>query len=205
MPRNIITTSLLLLIFSFLNAQIKIEKSIVDYSLKIEQDSIHRTLTFWKNKDSTIYTSVKYSITDFNNVLFEKKLFDETSTINQLWDIAKDSINYNLQSFNISYPLYYSDILKNHIKAFNDSKEWQNHIEQNGKKLDYTIIKKVMFENNVYKPLNDFLKTKGYEISGFETEKHGFVTNENLQKAGYSGNKIIPMPFIVWVTLSKTP
>ena len=61
-----------------------------------------------------------------------------------------------------------------------------------------------MLEGDVYKALNDFLKTKGIYISGFGTEKHGFVTKENLQKAGFTGNEIVPMPFIVWVTLNQS-
>ncbi|MCK5169114.1 MAG: hypothetical protein KAQ75_04470 [Bacteroidales bacterium] len=202
-----ITKLLILLSFLFLfqsvYCQITISKSKVDYSLKIEKDSTTRILTFWKDKDSTIYTSVKYSVIDFKKKSTEINLTDEISTINQLWNIAKDSITFNLQSFNIGYPLLYSDILKNNIQAFIDSKDWQNHIKQNGEKLDYNIIKKVMLDADVYQPLNDFLKTKGFYISGFETEKHGFVTKENLQKVSFTGAEIIPMPFIVWGVLSK--
>lgn len=193
-----------LLVFKSVYCQITINTSEVDYTLKIEKDSVYQILTFWKHRDSTIYTSVKYSINDFNKITTEKNLTDEIRTINQLWDIAKDSITFNLQSFNIGYPLLYSDILKNHVLAFIDSKDWQNHVKQNGKKLDYGIIKKVMLEGDVYKALNDFLKTKGIYISGFGTEKHGFVTKENLQKAGFTGNEIVPMPFIVWVTLNQS-
>ena len=80
------------------------------------------------------------------------------------------------------------------------TEEW---VKKQGNK-DYKIIKKVMFDAGVYQSLNDFLKTKGFYISGFETEKHGFVTKENLQKEGYSGNEIVPMPFIVWVTLNQS-
>ncbi|MBU8892331.1 MAG: hypothetical protein KOO66_06100 [Bacteroidales bacterium] len=203
MYRNILITICLILLFNFLNAQVSIEKSVVDYSLKIKGDSVYQILSFWKHKDSTIYKTVKYSVTDFNNPAQEKKLIKEISTIDGLWSIAKDSIKFDLQSFNIGYPLLYSDILKNHIRAFLDSEDWQNHLRQNGKKLNYEIIKRVMLDNNVYQPLNEFLKTKGYQISGFETEKHGFVTKENLLNAGYSGNEIIPMPFIVWVILNK--
>lgn len=199
---------IILIIFSiafYFNAssQVKISKSNVDYSLKVEQDSIYRILTFWKDKDSSIYTSVKYSVSDFNKSSTPKKLSKEINTINQLWDIAYDTITFKLQSFNIGYPLLYSDVLKSHIQAFLDSEEWQNHVKQNGKKLDYEIIKRVMLEANIYMPLDDFLNSKGYSISGFETEKHGFVTKENLQKAGYSGSEIIPMPFIVWIILTK--
>ena len=186
------------------HSQVYISKTNVDYSLRIEKDNVYRILTFWKHKDSTIYTSVKYSITDFNIITTERNLADEISAIDQLWDIAKDSIEYNLQSFNIGYPLLYSDILANQIQAFVDSEDWQNHVKLNGKKLDYSIIKKVMHDADVYQPLNDFLKTKGFYISGFETEKHGFVTNENLQKAGFTGSEIVPIPFIVWVTLNQS-
>ena len=191
------------LIYNSSQGQITIDKSTVDYSVQLEQDNVIRILTFWKDKDSSIYHSVKYSISDFNQTVSEKKLADEIPYIKQLWQIAEDSINYNLQSFNIGYPLLYADILKNHINAFLNSKEWQNHVKENGKKLDYKIIKKVMDENNVYQPLNTFLQTKGYNLIGFATEKHGFVTKENLQKAGFSGNEIIPMPFIVWLRLES--
>jgi len=184
-------------------SQVTISKSEVDYSLRIEKDSIVRILTFWKEKDSTIYTSVKYSISDFNSSSLPKRLSDEINTINQLWDIAEDSIEFNLKSFNIGYPLLYMDVLRNHIHAFMDSEDWQNHVKQNGKTLDYQIIKKVMLEANIYMPLNYFLKTKGYFISGFETEKHGFVTKGNLQKEGYQGTEIIPMPFIIWAILER--
>jgi len=197
---------LLLFIFIFsltetLFSQISVKKSEVDYSLTYEKDSVYRILTFWKEKDSSIYSSVNYSISDFNKNSSPKNLSDELNTINQLWEIAKDSIVFDLQSFNIGYPLLYSDVLKNHIQAFKDSEDWQNHIKKNGKTLNYEIIKKVMLEDNAYTTLNDFLKTKHYYISGFETEKHGFITKENLQKVDFSGSEIIPMPFIVWVIL----
>ena len=84
-----------------------------------------------------------------------------------------------------------------------DSDKWKNHVKNKGKKLDYLLIKEVMLENKVYKPLNDFLKTKGYSINGFSTEKHGFVTKENLQKVGFPENEIIPMPFIVWILIES--
>ena len=200
----VLSIFLIVLASETLFCQVTISKSEVDYSLKIEKDSILRILTFWKEKDSELYTSVKYSVSDFNVISSEKILENEIKSINQLWDIASDSIIFNLQSFNIVYPLLYSDILKNHIQAFIDSENWQNHVKLNGKTLNYEIIKMIMEESNVYKPLNVFLNTKNYYISGFETEKHGFVTKENLQKAGYQGTEIIPMPFIIWDILERS-
>ena len=198
--------TLLLFLFCisvFSNAQITTSKTSVDFTLRYEKDSIYHILTFWKDKDSTIYTSVKYSVSDFRSESYGKNLSEEITYIQQLWEIAEDSIKYNLQSFNIGYPLLYSDILTNHIHAFKNSEEWQNHVKKNGKKLEYALQKKIMLETDVYRPLAHFLKTKGYTITGIETEKHGFVTKENLQKSGFSGNEIIPMPFIVWLVLDK--
>ncbi len=186
-------------------SQVTVSKSEVDYSIKIEKDSILRILTFWKDKDSTIYTSVKYSVSDFNNTLSEKNLEDEINAINQLWEIAKDSITFNLQSFNIGYPMYYSDILKNQANAFINSEKWKNHTIQYGKTLDVNLIRNIMLEQNVYEPLNEFLNNMGYRINGFDTEKHGFVQERDLQKTGLTGSEIVPMPFIVWVKLNALP
>jgi len=184
-------------------SQISIEKTNVDYSITLEKDSVYRILSFGKQFDSGIYTTVRYSISDFNHKPKDKALKDEIKTIKKLWELTEDSIQYDLQSLSIGYPLQYSDVLKNHIQAFINSEAWQNHVKKNGKKLNYEIIKQVILDYDVYKPLHDFLKTKSYEFSGFSTEKHGFVTKENLQKAGFQSNEIIPMPFIVYIVLRK--
>jgi hypothetical protein len=184
--------------------QVSVKKSEVDYSFTYEEDSVLRILSFWKEKDSEVYSSVKYSISDFNKISSPKKLSNEINTINQLWNIAKDSIAFNLESFNIGYPLIYSDVLKNHIQAFFESKEWKNHILQYGKTIDVNLIRNIMLEQNEYGPLNIFLTEKGYQIAGFETEKHGFVTKEKLQEVSFTGSEITPMPYIVWVKINKT-
>lgn len=194
---------ILLTLAHTLNAQVKITKSEVDFSMIIEQDQVTRTLTFWKDKDSSIYNSVKYNVSDFRGTTSKKNLEDEIQYIKKLWEVAEDSICFNLKSFNIGYPLLYHDILRNHINAFLASEDWQNYSRKNGKTLEYSLQKRIMLENNVYKPLQDFLKTKNYTITGIETEKHGFVTKENLQKAGFSGDEIIPVPFIVWLKIGS--
>ncbi|MCB2195600.1 MAG: hypothetical protein KQH79_07055 [Bacteroidetes bacterium] len=203
MKNLIVILNLFLGLNSLLNAQVTISKTNVDYSLKLEKDSIVRILTFYKVADSSFYHAIHYAISDFSHTGTEFILKNEIEFIQQLWNMAEDSISLELRSANIGYPLEYSDVLANHIQAFLDSEQWQKHITQNGKKLDYEIIKTVMLKQDVYKPFHDFLKSKGYHISGFSTEKHGFVTKENLQKAGFAGNEIIPMPFMVWIILSK--
>lgn len=203
MKKLVVILSLFLGLSSVINAQVTISKTDVDYSLKHEQDSIARVLTFYKDADSSLYHAINYSISDFNSADNKLILKNEVEFIQQLWNIAEDSISLKLRSANIGYPQQYSDVLSDHIQAFMDSEQWQNHLKQNGKKLNYEIIKTVMLEEDVYKPFHDFLKTKGYQISGFSSEKHGFVTKENLQKVGFAGSEIVPMPFMVWIILSK--
>ncbi|HAN17350.1 MAG: hypothetical protein A2X13_00705 [Bacteroidetes bacterium GWC2_33_15] len=187
----------------FLYSQAIIQKTDTDYTLKIESDSIIRHLTFWKEKDSAGYYGFKYSYTKFTPLVQPIYLKNEIKTIEFLWNRATDSIQINLNTIFIGYPEEYHDILINHIQAFNSSAEWQNHLKKHGKKLDYKLIHKIMLDYNVYKPLNDFLLTRGYEISEYTTEKHGFITKETLIKAGFSGSEIIPMPFMVWISIKN--
>jgi hypothetical protein len=188
--------------FSF--SQVSIQKTESDYTIKIETDSIIRHLTFWRDKETGIYTGCKYSCTKFKVLSKSLLLSDEIENIKALWNIASDSININLNRVFIGYPEEYSDIFLNQINAFYQSEKWQNHIKKNGKTLDYKIIHEVMLDSNVYKPLTDLLFDRGYRISGFSTEKHGFATKESLIKYGFSGNEIIPLPFMVWISLEST-
>jgi len=202
MKRNLLIPVFLLISFcSF--SQVIIQKTEKDYTLKIDSDSIIRHLTFWKDNDSTYYSGCKYSCTKFKTLTNPLHLSDEIQTMEMLWKSATDSIEINLNSIFIGYPSEYIDILTNHILAFTLSDEWQNHIEKNGKTLDYKLMQQIMLDYNVYKPLNDFLLTKGYQIKGFSTEKHGFVTKEELIKLGYSGKEIIPLPFMVWISIKN--
>lgn len=185
-------------------SQVVIQQTESDYTLKIETDSIIRHLTFWKDKETGIYTGCKYSCTKFKVLLKPSLLSDEIENIKALWDMASDSININLNRVFIGYPEEYSDIFLNQINAFNQSEKWQNHIKKNGKTIDYKLIHEIMMDYNVYKPLNDFLFEKGYKIKGFSTEKHGFATQVSLKKYGFSGNEIIPLPFMVWISLEST-
>ena len=192
-----------LLILKNSECQVKINRSNIEFTLQVEQDSIYRILSFYKDKDSVMFTSVKYSISNFNQNSTKKELSEEVKIIDKLWDIAADSIQFNLQSFNIGYPLLYSDVVKKYINTFINSNEWQEFINQNGKQLNYKLMKSVMLKNDVYESLNDLLKTKGYYISEFITEKHGFITSDKLQEQGFDKDEIIPMPFIVWARLKR--
>lgn len=184
-------------------SQVVIQQTESDYTLKIETDSIIRHLTFWKDKETGIYTGCKYSCTKFKVLSKPLLLSEELQYIEILWNIASDSINIELNRVFIGYPEEYSDIYLNQINAFYQSEKWQHHIKINGKTLDYKIIHEVMMDFNVYKPLNDFLFERGYRITGFSTEKHGFATRESLKNYGFTGNEIIPLPFMVWIKVER--
>ncbi|OFX83373.1 MAG: hypothetical protein A2W99_11805 [Bacteroidetes bacterium GWF2_33_16] len=202
MIRNsLIVVFLFIRFFTF--SQVLTQITETDYTLRIDSDSLIRQLTLWKEKDSSFYYGFKYSCTKFKPLTNALDLSEEIIIIERLLKSASDSIVLNLNTIFIGYPIEYEDIFENHINAFQNSVEWQNHVRNTGKTLDYKLIRKIMLDSNVYKPLNDFLETMGYYIIGFETEKHGFATKENLKKAGLSGQEIIPMPFMVWVKLRK--
>ncbi|MGE0088047.1 MAG: hypothetical protein AB7S50_01070 [Bacteroidales bacterium] len=187
---------------SFLSfSQVSIQKTESDYTLKIETDSIIRHLTFWKDKETDVYSGCKYSCSKFKVLAKPLSLKDEIKNIEILWKMAEDSISIALNRVFIGYPEEYSDIFLNQINAFNQSEEWQHHIKKNGKTLNNKIMHEIMMDYNVYEPLNNLLSEKGFRIIDFSTEKHGFATRESLKNHGFTGNEIIPLPFMVWVII----
>lgn len=139
----------------------------------------------------------------FANTRQSQPLSSEIQYIRSLWDSARQAIDIRLTSVSVGYPLQYTDVLKNHVTAFKRSPEWQAHVKNKGKTLDYPLIKSTMLAGHVYQPLEDLLKEYGYEITGFSTEKHGFVTKDQLLDMGEAADEVIPVPFMVWIKVEK--
>jgi len=178
----------------------QITRTAVDFSLKVDGDStIYKILSFYKHKDSSSYYHFKYTCNCEGQTLAKQK-----KLISDLWSIANDSININLRSVDIGYLYTYPDLLRKHIDAFQKDSLWNAHVKNNGKTLEYDLIRNTMLKHSVYDDLEQILKEHGYTIDHFSTEKHGFVTPDILEKQGYSGNEIIPMPFIVMAVLRKS-
>jgi hypothetical protein len=192
---------ILLLPFSHLcQGQIEVDTSFRSTSLKLTLDDGYRSLTFRKMKDSDTAVYLNYFVSQSGQE--KPKLSDEIPHIRTLWESAAQLIPIRLAAANIGYPLEYDDVLRNQIMAFNASDEWQAHVNKNGKKLDYKLIRQVMIDYHVYGPLEDLLANYGYALTDLSTEKHGFVTSEKLKELGRSPDEIIPVPYMVWLTIS---
>ncbi|MEQ8809755.1 MAG: hypothetical protein RIE59_11855 [Imperialibacter sp.] len=163
-------------------------------------DDGYRSLTFRKNGESDTAIFLNYFVS--KNTQGKTNLSDEIPNIRILWDSAAQLIPIRLTSANIGYPLEYDDVLQNQIAAFNASSEWKAHVNKNGKKLDYKLIRQVMIDHHVYGPFEDLLSDFGYTLTDLSTEKHGFVTNEKLKELGRSHDEVIPVPYMVWLAIS---
>ena len=64
------------------------------------------------------------------------------------------------------------------------------------------IGKQVMIDHHVYGPFEDLLADYGYALTDLSTEKHGFVTNEKLKELVRNPDEVIPVPYMVWLTIS---
>ncbi|CAD5279127.1 MULTISPECIES: hypothetical protein [unclassified Imperialibacter] len=192
---------ILLLPFSHLcRGQIEVDTSFRSISLKLTLDDGFRSLTFRKNGESDTAIFLNYFVS--KNTQGKTNLSDEIPNIRTLWDSAAQLIPIRLTSANIGYPLEYDDVLQNQIAAFNASSEWKAHVNKNGKKLDYKLIRQVMIDHHVYGPFEDLLSDYGYTLTDLSTEKHGFVTNEKLKELGRSPDEVIPVPYMVWLAIS---
>ncbi|WP_339812134.1 hypothetical protein [uncultured Imperialibacter sp.] len=191
---------LLLPISHLCRGQIEVDTSFRSISLKLTLDDGYRSLTFRKNGDSDTAIFLNYFVS--KNTGDRTNLSDEIPNIRILWDSATQLIPIRLTSANIGYPLEYDDVLQNQIAAFNASGEWKAHVNKNGKKLDYKLIRQVMIDHHVYGPFEDLLADYGYALTDLSTEKHGFVTNEKLKELVRNPDEVIPVPYMVWLTIS---
>ncbi len=161
-------------------------------------------ISFIKNKDSAAYSTLRisnyYYQANIDTSFTLEYLSEQLSTI---WAIVEMENKISLTHVSVGYPLEYTDVLINQIEAFKNSPQWQPHLYESKLWLDYELIKATMLEADVYKPLNNFLKTKGFHISGFHLEKHGYVTKNKLEELGYDTNMMIPVPFIVWIDIRE--
>ncbi len=160
---------------------------------------------FTKQSDSTILLS----ITIWRNHQIENQKQDLAKTIEQLetyWSVANrdNKIKLSEVKVHIGYPLKHEDVLKRHLKGFKESKKWLDFVSKNGMKPNYKLTAEIMLETDVYKPLNDFLKAKRFEMVDISLEKIGLVQPEMLEEYGLDSEMIIPMPHMVWIGIGET-
>ncbi|MDA3886556.1 MAG: hypothetical protein PF638_13260 [Candidatus Delongbacteria bacterium] len=199
----------LLLILHLPVFSIAISKTSVDFS--IENDD-KKNLRFSKELQSQIFSHFNYQDLNYGTEKV-RELKEEIKIIEFLWNSGKDSINIDLKSASVGYPLQYKDILLKQIEVFRNDPKWQKYTvyRKNNKKpswdIDHELIETIMLEGKVYSSLDDLLLKFGYKIKGFSVEKTGYVTQKYIDKYDleYEESEIkdIPIPFIVWVSVEK--
>jgi len=176
-----------------LNGAVGIERSDNELTLKLTDGDNYSVMSFRKTSDDSIFDYLKYSK--------NKKIISlsaECVIMDGLWSQADSLINILLTTADIGYPLQFPDIMPDYIQAFLDSEEWMTHVSLKGKELNYDLMHKVIYENNIFQALTDLLYLHGYYITGVSTEKHGFVPKQDLINYGYKGDEIIPVPFMLY-------
>ncbi len=175
------------------NASISIERTDNELTIKMSEADNYSILSFRKSSEDSLFHYMKYS----KSKKIEN-LTEECSIMDDLWSEADGKISIQLTTVDIGYPLQYPDIMPDYIQAFIDSEDWMTHVSLNGKQLNYEIMHKVIYENDVFSALTDLLYLHGYYISGVSTEKHGFVPKGDLIKYGFKGDENIPVPFMLY-------
>lgn len=182
----------------FLFSDITFTRSSVDFSVRNDIDGKYCLVSFRKTADDTVYNYLKYSsCTKCESFANEMKMIDS------LWTLAEDSIKIDLNAADLGYPLEFKGKIKEYIQTFLDSEEWMGHVSVKGKSLNYDIMRKVIFENEIYPEITELFNNRGYTVTGISTEKHGFVIENELIKYGYTGDEIIPVPFMLYWKLEK--
>ncbi|MBN2858569.1 MAG: hypothetical protein JXN63_09240 [Candidatus Delongbacteria bacterium] len=189
---KIITFALFIVSF-LLQAETEVTRTVTEYSLKKSDGDSWSVLRFGRNDDFSPFGYMKYS----KSARIES-LEDECKLIDELWSHADESVNIELTTADVGYPLQYPDIMPDYIQAFLDSEEWMTHVSLKGRELNYDLMHKVIYENDIFSALTDLFYLHGYYITGVSTEKHGFVPKEDLIKYGFKGEEVIPIPFMLY-------
>ncbi len=175
----------------------EISKSEVNFVLTKHQDSTYSSFALYRNRDSITYNHFKY-----NSSVPGLMLKDHIDEIMNMWSVAQDSVNIELKSLMVGYPLLYDDVLDEHINAFIKSDKWD--VKKKGViNESYQVVRDIMKEANVYSSINLLLETNGYSIKQFSTEKHGLVLPSELSRLGYDSTLSIPVPYMVWIEVEK--
>lgn len=182
----------------FLFAEITFIRSGGDFTVRNQHEGKYCLISFRKTAEDSVYNYLKYSSCSKSG-----SFQHEMNTIDSLWSLARDSIKIELSAADLGYPLEFKSRIKEYIEAFLDSEEWMGHVSVNGKTVNCEIMHKVIFENEIYPELTELFKKHGYTVTGISTEKHGFIIENELKKYGFTGDEIIPVPFMLYWKLDK--
>jgi hypothetical protein len=194
---------LTLLLPPVLHAQIQFNHTEVDFTATVVESDVRRMLRFSRQVDSVEYRYMKYSW--YAPSMMRVELAREVAVIRRLWDSVKDDIPIELTGVDVGHPRLFTDITAYHVRTFLSSPEWQKHVRRNGKAVNHDLTNQVMMGGEVYAPLDSLLEGFGYRIVGYSTEKHGFMSAQELKQLGFTGTEVVPMPLIVWIRVERKP
>ena len=61
----------------------------------------------------------------------------------------------------------------------------------------YEWTDKIMLKHDVYKPINSFLKQKGFEISSYALEKMAEIPKSKQEELGFENIMLVPSPLAI--------
>ncbi len=180
-------------------------------------------LTFQKHDSLSISFHREHKDSAWSSISFGRwphKAFDNPDTIklstyigqlDTCWNYVAKLGSINIKSLGVLSPQHYPDILKNQVNAFNKDKAWRNDSLNNNIDNKKTLMlsktyewsEYVMLKHNVYQPINDFLKQKGFEISGFALEKMSEVSEKRQKGLGIDSIMLVPNPLAINIYVNE--
>ncbi len=156
-------------------------------AFKKKTDFARTSFMFHHSKNSK-----EYSLLFIRNTNKDLTLNSSMADLHLFWNYAQQENGIKLKGISVPLVTRFSDITKRHIEAFMHSKAWQEYIKVSPNTPNTELTTSIILEHDIYKPLHDFLKGKGYKIKGLRLEKLGYMQASDLQDLGYSEDLIIP-------------
>lgn len=141
----------------------------------------------------------------------ETTLQEHTDNIDSCWNYIAKLGEINITSLGLLPPHNYPDVATNQVRAFNQDKEWKNESDNSIDKKEtlmpvttYDKTREMMLKFDVYQPINDFLKQKGFSISDYAVEKMGDISEEKQKSMGIENPILVPSPMAINIYVEKT-
>lgn len=187
-----------------------IEKT--DLSITFQQyDGL--AISFSRSNKDKPWSSISFGYWPYKiiNPEEESKLHRYVKNLDFYWSYIEKSGTISLTRLGLLSPHSYTDVAINQVRAFNEDEQWkkdQNNVLTKKKNLmlskTYRKAAEIMLKHDVYKPINDFIKGKGFSISGYDLEKVGEISEEEQKSMGIENPVLVPTPLAIIINVEKS-
>ncbi|MCX2742946.1 hypothetical protein OO013_03655 [Mangrovivirga sp. M17] len=185
---------ILLAFQTLIYGQVQKASLVGDELFSVKKKSSQSFLYLHQNDSTKEFDHAKYKIdaSDKDSL----NLANEITTFNLMWESAVKSGNLKVKTIQIDKPEKFNDVLKRLASHYLD-------LEEKPFLDDYEAIGLMIHESGAYRPIYEYLRSKGLEVEGVKVEQVGIARTKSLNNVGIPGSPIVPIPYLIYLQIKS--